>query len=151
MWPIERYTWEKDEAIEARRFWLLPLFWHFHYIDQETHETRREWKLWPLMRYVRDEEKVAFDMVSPLWFRRPEFYRFYSRWFNLFRYRSREHVSGWELLYGAIMYRRETPREARELEARGEGEAIFSILGGLFACGTRDDKFVMRLLYVPWW
>lgn len=141
LWPIERYEWSSDGLEESTRFWLLPLFWHFHYIDQRTLETRTEVKLWPLAWYRRHRRDVALDIPSPLWFQREDYDRFYARWFSLFRYRWKEKLGGWELLYGAVMYRRD-----EELKER-----VFSVLGGLFECGTREGGLAFRLLWVPWW
>ena len=141
LWPIERYEWATDGLEESTRFWLLPLLWHFYYIDKDTLETRKYFKLWPVFQYQRQGQDVSFELVSPLWFFREDYERLYSRWFNIFRYRWKLEVSGWELLYGAIMYRREPGRE----------EKVFSVLGGLFECGSRGGGLVLRLLYIPWW
>jgi hypothetical protein len=142
VWPIERYSWATDGLGEETRFWLLPLLWHFHYIDRDSLETRNFFKVWPLFSYSRAGSSVKFDFISPLifWAEREGWDRYYSRWFEVFRYRSRPELSGWEVLYGAIMYRREPARR----------EKLFSILGGLFECGTRDGDPSLRLLYLPW-
>jgi hypothetical protein len=141
LWPIERYDWATDGFQQTTRFWLLPLLWHFHYIDMDTLETESEWTLWPLFRHRSVGQSVSFDFVSPLWFRRDDYDRLYSRWFNVFRYRWKPELSGWELLYGAVMYRRED----------ATAESVFSVLGGLFECGSREGSVVLRFLYVPWW
>ncbi len=140
LWPIERYDWATDGIQETTRFWLLPLLWHFHYIDTNTLETESEWTAWPIFRYRRVGRSVSFDLISPLWFRREDYDRLYSRWFNVFRYRWKPEISGWELAYGFLMYRREDETQ----------EAVFSVLGGLFECGTREGGFAVRLLYLPW-
>ena len=172
LWPIQRYDWGSDGAEESTRSWFLPFYWHFHYIDKATLRTRSEWKFWPLARYHRGREHVEFDLISPFWFEREEYERYYSRWFNLFRYRWRREISGWELLYGAVMYRRRwlppesdtdgvgsPPGRVRTADATETAtrvpaprqERLFSILGGLFECGHRGEKTVIRILYVPWW
>jgi hypothetical protein len=139
IWPIERYSWATDGLQETTRFWLLPLVWTFYYIDKDTLETKNYLKVWPFFTYERGGRDVAFDLISPLWLRREEYVRYYSRWFHIFRYRSTRDLSGWEVLWGAIMYRRDSTRT----------ESLFSILGGLFECGTREGAFALRLLYLP--
>jgi len=153
LWPIERYDWATGPKEETTRFWLLPLFWQFYTIDKDTFETRNEWKFWPLMQYRREGSEVDFDLIAPLWIRRTEYQRFYSRWFHIFRYRWKPHVSGWEVLYGALSYReqRVVPKDGGTRGDFKSDEAIFSVLGGLFACGRRDDRFHLRLFYIPWW
>ena len=141
LWPFQRYEWAQDGLEESTRLWVLPLLWHFYYIDMNTLETRKESKFWPLYRYQRDRERVTFDCFSPLWFSREDWDRYYSRWFSIFRYRWTPAIGGWEILYGAIMYRREERSE----------EKIFSILGGFFECGSRQGDFTLRFLYVPLW
>lgn len=142
LWPIERYEWASDGEEESTRFWLLPLLWHFHYIDKDTLDTRTESKIWPLLAYRRSGEDVALDLLSPLWFQYEPYDRFYGRWFALFRYRWKATgLGGWEILYGAIMYRREDRVKER----------IFSILGGLLEAGSRGDRAHFRILYIPWW
>lgn len=141
LWPIERYEWATDGGQETTRFWLLPLIWHFYYIDNDTLRTEKKWKIWPLLAYERDGQDVKLDVLAPLIFRQGPYERHYSRWFGLFRYRWTPELSGWEVLYGVIMYRRDRQRE----------ENVVSILGGLFECGVRERSFVFRLLYIPWW
>lgn len=141
IWPFERYEWAADGLEESTRFWLLPLLWHFHYIDRDTLETEVEWTLWPLLRYRREPGAVELSLISPLWFRREDYDRLYSRIFNVFRYRWKPQISGWEILYGALMYRSD-----RDID-----EKVFSVLGGLLEVGTRGGSVAFRLLYVPWW
>ena len=145
LWPIQRYTSTSDGLAEDTRLWILPLFWHFYYIEREQMRLRSETKIWPFFRVRQtkswDDPSIALDLLSPLWFEREDYYRLYSRWFNIFRYRWTPDIYGWELLYGAVMYRAEPEKK----------EKLFSILGGLFECGSRQDAFVLRLLYVPWW
>ena len=69
-----------------------------------------------------------------------EFERFYSRWFQVFRYRSRGGISGWEVLWGAVAYRQEPAR----------GDDLFSVLGGLFELGTAGGASTLRIFYIPW-
>jgi hypothetical protein len=141
LWPIQRYDWGADGLGESTRFWLLPLYWHFHYIDNDTLETRSESRYWPLLRYRRSREVLAVDFLSPLWIDREDYDRYYSRWFGIFRYRWREAIGGWEVLYGALMYRRE---EATK-------EKVFSVLGGFLEIGTREGDLALKLLYVRLW
>lgn len=140
IWPFERYEWATDGLEETTRFWLLPLLWHFHYIDKDTLEIESEWTLWPLLRKRSVGESDSFDLLSPLWFRREDYDRLYSRWFNIFRYRSKPEISGVEILYGALQYRVEPPKN----------DALFSILGGLFEVGKRNGSASLRILYLPW-
>ena len=92
--------------------------------------------------YLGDSgQDVELDGLSPLIFSSGPYERHSSRWFGVFRYRWTPELSGWEVLYGAIMYRRDRDRD----------ENVFSILGGLFECGVRERSLVFRLLYVPWW
>ena len=154
LWPFERYQWRSDERREETAFWLLPLMWHFHRIDPDTFQTEEEWKIWPLAEYRRDAipgghdaadqnvgERVSFNFPSPLWFRTEPFRRHYSRWFHLFRYRSRADFFGWELLYGAVSYRSDPIQR----------EKAFSLFGGLLEIGTREEAAAFRLLWIPWW
>ncbi len=141
LWPIERYEWATDGSEETTRFWLLPILWHFYYIDNDTLRTEKKWKIWPLLEYRREGNDIGLDFLSPLVFRSGSYERHYSRWFSVFRYRWTPALSGWEVLYGTIMYRRDHDRE----------ENVFSILGGLFECGVREQSLVFRLLYIPWW
>lgn len=140
LWPIERYQWGADGIDETVRFWLLPLLWHHYYVKGDNFESETEWTLWPLFRYRREGTSTRFDLISPLWFFREDYDRLYSRWFNVFRYRWRPALSGWEILYGAVMYR----------EDRERVENVFSVLGGLLELGTIDGRFAGRLLYLPW-
>lgn len=140
LWPIQRYEWAEDGLEESSRLWILPFFWRFHYIRKDTLQTRSELKVWPLFEYRDGPEGAAFDLFSPLWFRREEYERSYARWFQLFRYRGGGPVGGWEILYGAVLYR--TAVEPRE--------GTFSILGGLFELGSREGKPTFRFLYVRW-
>jgi hypothetical protein len=151
LWPIERYDWAADADEEMTRFWLLPLLWHFHYIDRKSLQERTVWKVWPLFDYRSEPGKVAFDILAPLWLQREEYDRFYTRWFAIVRYRKRPEVSGWEVLYGAVSYRRERLEPVPDGAIEAGEEALFSVLGGLFECGRRRDELVLRLLYVPWW
>lgn len=169
MWPLQRYDWTSDGEEETTNLWLLPFLWHSHSISKDSFKTRSAWNIWPFVKYRRDGAVVAVDAISPFWFEREEYERYYSRWFHLFRYRSGGEISGWELLYGAIMYRRqkvETSVTAREsLTGAGQPretdsaygstqlqeERIFSILGGLFACGKRGNDVILRLFWLPWW
>jgi hypothetical protein len=141
LWPFERYEWATDGFEETVRFWILPLVWHFYYIDKDTLETESEWTLWPLFRLRSVGQKTSFDLFSLLWFRREDYDRLYSRWFNVFRYRWSPEISGWEIIYGAVMYLEEPARSTH----------VFSVLGGLFECGSREGRSSFRLLYVPWW
>ena len=141
LWPLERYQWATDGSQETTQLWLLPLIWHFYYIDNNTLRTEKAWKVWPLFEYRREGADISVDFLSPLWFKREVYKRHYARWFGLFRYRWTPELSGWEVLYGALTYRRDRERE----------ENVFSILGGLFECGVREQSFVLRLLYIPWW
>lgn len=140
LWPFERYEWSTDGLEETTRFWLLPLLWHFHYIQKDTLEVESEWTLWPLFRKRSVGSQESFDLFTLLWFRREDYDRLYSRWFNVFRYRWSPEIRGWELLYGAVMYRDEPAR----------GDALFSILGGLVEVGRRDGSISVRLLWLPW-
>ncbi len=140
LWPFERYEWTTDGLEETTRFWLLPLLWHFHYIDKDTLEIESEWTLWPLLRNRHVGAIASFDLFSPLWLRRDDYDRLYSRWFNIFRYRWKPEISGWEFLYGVLMYRVEPP----------QGDALFSVLGGLFEVGKRGGSASLRLFYLPW-
>jgi hypothetical protein len=141
LWPIQRYQWSTDGIEEATHLWVLPLFWHSYYIDKNALRSRVDTKVWPFFRWRRSGDLVAFDLLSPLWFKRDFYDRYYGRWFEIFRYRERKHVGGWEVLWGAVMYRWRTERR----------EQVFSILGGLFECGARDGDTVLRLLWFPWW
>ena len=140
LWPFERYDWTSDGTQEATRFWLIPLLWHFYYVNTDTLQTEKEWKVWPFYRYRRHGSEVEFDALSPFWFQEGPLRRFYSRWFSIFRYRNRQSLGGWEILYGAIRYRTRPP----------EDERVFSILGGLLEFGSRNDATVFRMLYIPW-
>jgi len=76
LWPIQRYTWSTDGLAEDTRLWILPLFWHFYYIDRGEMRLRSETKVWPLFR-IREtkswsDPRVDFDLVSPLWFDRED-------------------------------------------------------------------------------
>ncbi len=141
LWPIQRYDWNTNGAEETTHFWFMPLYWHFHRVDSETFETTSEWQLWPFVAYRRRGHEVELDFLAPLWTRKESYRRYYSRWFELFRYRNRSDLSGWELLYGAVSYRSD----------RAAKERLFTVLGGLFECGYRADAFSVRLLYIPWW
>jgi len=140
LWPIQRYLWGADGFEESMQLWILPVFWHFYYIDRDTLETRKHLKVWPFFSYTRDGGDVALDVISPLWFRREEFERFYSRWFQVFRYRSRAGISGWEALWGAVTRRKEPSR----------GDDLFSVLGGLLELGERGGASALRIFYIPW-
>ncbi len=141
LWPIERYDWFADGNQETTRFWLLPLLWHFYYIDTDTLATEEKWKVWPFWYYKRRGDDVSFDLFSPLWFDAEPYQRHYARWFSIFRYRWTQDLSGWEVLYGAVMFRRDATRR----------ESVFSLLGGLLECGRQDGGVTLKLLYIPLW
>jgi hypothetical protein len=164
LWPIERHDWAEDAREEMTRFWLMPVFWRYQTTDKEKAETDTEWKVWPLCLFRSKAGETAFDFISPLPLYRQDYDRYYGRLFALFRYRSTPALRGWELLYGLLMYRSEvgaapapgsgTGGEAAGPSGAGEAareEAVFSVLGGLFACGRRNGSLVLRFLYIPWW
>lgn len=139
LWPIERYEWASDPRSETERLWILPVWWDFERLDKETLETERRWKLWPIAGYTREDRERALDILSPLWFAREEYERLYGRLFAVFRWRSRPDFAAWEVLYGTLYW-----------ESRPTG-SWFSVLGGLFEIGRKDNGFHARILYVPWW
>jgi len=146
VWPIQRWDWARDDREETSRLWILPFFWRYEYKTLgEDGENRLRWKLWPLFGYRHEGERVEVDVASPWWNYREDYHRFWERLFALFRYRSRPGYEGWELLYGTVY-----AGFGRRTED-GPDESLFSFLGGLFECGTREDNVVVRFLWIPWW
>ena len=139
LWPLERYDWASDQHREMTRFWVLPLIWHFYYIDSSTMRSEKIWHIWPFYRYERRGQEVIFDTIEPLWFSKEPYRRYYSRLFNLFRYRSQAAWWGWDFLYGTLLYRRQNQGE----------EMVFSVLGGFLEFERDTQESILRFLYLP--
>ncbi|MEM7233646.1 MAG: hypothetical protein AAF517_15835 [Planctomycetota bacterium] len=140
LWPIQRYDWADDQLAETERFWIVPFYWRVSRFDKRTLEVTSRWQLWPFMRYrSAGSHDRSFDFLAPMWWDRESLDRYWGRIFALFRYRAEETRSAWELLYGTLYWE------------NGEEKTLFSVLGGLLELGKKDDDWIVRLLYVPWW
>ena len=160
IWPIQRYEWSRDIREETERFWLLPFYWNHHTVDLIDDTSRRKWKLWPLVGYERDNDDLLIETFSPLWMHRRDWSRTWGRLFAWFRFRENPRYTGWELFWGTVYWGAGTaePREhaSAEFAAVRTDENptdgfLFSILGGLFECGEREDKLTLRVLWIRWW
>ncbi|MBI4575166.1 MAG: hypothetical protein HY722_02770 [Planctomycetes bacterium] len=131
--PLERLERYDDGRHLNERRWVLPLWWDYRRLDRTTGVGRREWRLFPLVRYRRGEDgTVRVSALALEWFRDPQgFEQMWAPLWQLYTHH-RDGPSGrtWtQALWGVY----------RGWQDPGDGSRGTSLLGGAWE-RTRDPE-----------
>ncbi len=137
LWPFQRYEEDQEEDLEARRFYVLPFWWHSRTTEKRGRTWRTRAKAWPFFAREATETGERWEALSLLpWFDQ-DVERFWGRLWTLARYIRNGRHRAFELLWGLFSWEED------------EASVSWSIAGGLFGLKKQDAGTTYRVLFLP--